>query len=95
LLNLSDGILGQGSNTLILLTTNEDMRELHPALVRPGRALAKTEFTKLSVVESNDWLGGDPVVWKPMTLAELYELRGETKRIGEAKSSPQRIGFGV
>lgn len=41
LLNLSDGILGQGSNTLILLTTNERLDRLHPALIRPGRCLAR------------------------------------------------------
>jgi ATP-dependent 26S proteasome regulatory subunit len=44
LLNLTDGILGQGSNTLILLTTNELLENLHPALIRPGRCLAQIEF---------------------------------------------------
>lgn len=95
LLNLSDGILGQGSHTLILLTTNEDMRELHPALVRPGRALAKTEFTKFGIAAANAWLMDQPTVNSPKTLAELYELRGETKRIGDAPAAPQHIGFGV
>jgi len=93
LLNLSDGILGQGSNTLILLTTNENMRELHPALIRPGRALANTEFTRLDMAEANAWLQGDATVGSAKTLAELFELRGETKRIGGANGPQQRIGF--
>ena len=94
LLNVSDGILGQGSKTLILLTTNEDMRELHPALIRPGRALAKTEFTKLSTTEANHWLAGTGEVSRAATLAELFELKGSIKRIGDQKE-PTRIGFGA
>ena len=95
LLNLSDGILGQGSNTLILLTTNEDMRELHPALIRPGRALAKTEFSKFGVAEANAWLNGTVTVGNPKSLAELYELQGEVKRIGNPPTQQRQIGFGL
>lgn len=40
LLNAADGLLGQGTRTLFLLTTNEPMEGLHPALSRPGRCLA-------------------------------------------------------
>ena len=36
LLNLTDGLLGQGRNALIAITTNEDLASLHPAVVRPG-----------------------------------------------------------
>jgi hypothetical protein len=82
LLNLADGVLGQGSNTLILLTTNEPINRLHPALVRPGRCLAKVEFTAFPPAEAGAWLGDGAVVDRPMTLAELYEQRGEIERLG-------------
>ena len=41
LLNLTDGLLGQGRNVLVAITTNEDIRSLHPAVIRPGRCLAQ------------------------------------------------------
>jgi ATP-dependent 26S proteasome regulatory subunit len=47
LLNLTDGLLGQGRQVLVAITTNEDLRRLHPAVVRPGRCLAHIEFGSL------------------------------------------------
>jgi Domain of unknown function (DUF5925)/ATPase family associated with various cellular activities (AAA) len=40
LLNLVDGILGQGLRLLVLVTTNEPLRRVHPAVARPGRRAA-------------------------------------------------------
>ena len=40
LLNIGDGLLGQGLKILILITTNVKLKKLHPALIRPGRTLA-------------------------------------------------------
>ncbi len=77
LLNLSDGILGHGLKVLILLTTNEDIGELHPAITRPGRCLSQVEFTPLSQAEARSWLGGDLAPERPLTLAELYALRDD------------------
>ena len=39
LLNATDGLLGQSTKTLVLLTTNEELTRLQPALIRPGRCL--------------------------------------------------------
>jgi hypothetical protein len=78
LLNLTDGMIGQGLNVLLLLTTNEAVTRLHPAVVRPGRCLAEVEFTTLSREESAAWLadvGQAPRPERPLTLAELYALR--------------------
>jgi len=87
LLNLADGLLGQGLRTLILLTTNEPLHELHPALVRPGRALAKLEFERFSTDEAANWLGpGLAPPAAPVTLAELFELRGDLSRIGAERA---------
>ena len=53
LLNVADGLIGQGMRTLLLITTNEPVKRLHPAARRPGRCLADIEFTALSSVEAN------------------------------------------
>ncbi len=90
LLNLADGILGQGMNVLVLLTTNEETSRLHPALIRPGRCLAAVEFPPFDAAHAGEWLGGH--VEQPMTLAELLERRGDLRRVGVAGASSERIG---
>ncbi len=57
LLNLTDGLLGQGLPVLIAITTNEDLRTLHPAAIRPGRCLAQIEVGPLSAAEATAWPG--------------------------------------
>jgi len=93
LLNASDGILGQGAKTIFLLTTNENLKELHPALIRPGRTMAQIEFQSLSAPEANEWLGGIATVDRPVTLAELFEKRGEITRIHRKTERNSRVGF--
>ena len=74
LLNFSDGILGQGCNTIFLLTTNVQLDSLHPALTRPGRCLAQLEFTKFRRDEMIEWLPeGIAVPSGDKTLAELLD----------------------
>ena len=92
LLNLTDGILGHGLRVLLLITTNEPMRGLHPAVVRPGRCLADVQFRPFTRREASDWLDG--VAAAPsgeVTLAELYRLRGDVDTIGH-KPPPARRG---
>lgn len=93
LLNVTDGILGQGLRTLVLLTTNEPLSALHPAVVRPGRCLADVEFAPFSGAEAREWWGG-PVPGSPtrVTLAELYEKRGGLDRISNVDDEPVAIG---
>ncbi|WP_447036497.1 DUF5925 domain-containing protein [Streptomyces sp. DSM 118878] len=79
LLNLTDGLLGQGRNVLVGVTTNEDLERLHPAVVRPGRCLARIEVGALTRPEAVEWLGTDEGVGREgATLAELYALRRGT-----------------
>lgn len=82
LLNVTDGLLGQGMNVIVLVTTNEPVGRLHPAITRPGRCWKSIEFQPLGVVESNAWLAAHDsaeTLTQPTTLAELYEvLRGRT-----------------
>ncbi|MFD3516546.1 DUF5925 domain-containing protein [Streptomyces sp. NPDC058657] len=76
LLNLTDGLLGQGRNVLVGVTTNEDLERLHPAVVRPGRCLARIEVGGLTRRESVDWLGTEEGIGREgATLAELFALR--------------------
>ncbi|MDT0379291.1 DUF5925 domain-containing protein [Streptomyces sp. DSM 42041] len=79
LLNLTDGLLGQGRNVLVGVTTNEDLERLHPAVVRPGRCLARIEVGPLSRTEAVAWLGTEEGVGRDgATLAELFALRRGT-----------------
>lgn len=90
LLNLSDGIMGQGSKVIILLTTNEDIMALHPALTRPGRCLAKVEFRPFTADQARAWLS-DPGLEPPSTsptLAELFETLSSTPRITTQDDTP-------
>ncbi len=75
LLNLTDGLVGQGREVLVALTTNEDLFRLHPAVVRPGRCLAQIEVGALPHAEAVSWLGSADGVGATMTLAELFALR--------------------
>lgn len=77
LLNIADGLLGQGTKALILVTTNEPLGKLHPAALRPGRAMVTLEFAPLRADEATTWLAGrglDRRVDSPKTLAELHAM---------------------
>jgi hypothetical protein len=80
LLNIGDGIVGQGINLLTLLTTNVAVDQLNPAVVRPGRALANLHFGPFPADEAAKWCAdhGKPGEFNgPATLAEMYaHLRG-------------------
>ncbi|SBT50198.1 DUF5925 domain-containing protein [Micromonospora narathiwatensis] len=90
LLNLTDGLLGQGRDVLVAITTNEDLSRLHPAVVRPGRCLARIEVGPLSYAEATGWLGTTAgVPPQGATLAELYALRAGAVPAG---SVPVEIG---
>ena len=77
LLNLTDGIMGQGLNVMVIITTNEPLKSMHPAVIRPGRCLTEVEFGALSPESASRWLrnhGSKIEVQKPATLAELYAM---------------------
>lgn len=80
LLNVCDGLVGQGLRVLLLITTNEELGKLHPAVVRPGRCAARTSFSAFQPTEALNWLrarGLDDRSPGAMTLADLYaEVEG-------------------
>jgi hypothetical protein len=92
LLNVCDGLLGQGLKVLVLITTNEEMGSLHEAVSRSGRCAADIFFKPLSVEEGRSWATEHKVLSpeKELTLAELYAIKtGDTiiKRI------VKKVGF--
>jgi Domain of unknown function (DUF5925)/ATPase family associated with various cellular activities (AAA) len=92
-LNVVDGLIGQGLRVLVLVTTNEEIRALHPAVARPGRAAANIEFAPLSRDESAAWLQRHEIAEGPereSTLATLYAVLE-----GRSPTEPATsIGFG-
>ena len=55
LLNMADGLIGQGLNLLVLITTNEPLGKIHPAIQREGRCMANIEFGRLKDSELSKW----------------------------------------
>jgi hypothetical protein len=65
-----------------LLTTNEELNRLHPAIIRPGRCLARVEFDKFTPSEAKQWLPvGSKAPATDLTLAEMFEASGTIERI--------------
>ena len=96
LLNVVDGMIGQGLQILVLVTTNEPLEGIHPAVIRPGRCLANIEFRKFNKQEGSLWLNGDGEnieVTDDYSLAELYHKRGEIESVQLEADKPS-IGFG-
>lgn len=104
LLNLTDGLLGQGSRILVAISTNEDLTRLHPAVIRPGRCLAQIEVGRLSYAEALRWLADqdsaagrrtdDVPVIEPTgaTLAQLYAMREHRPDVTSV-AAPERHGM--
>lgn len=93
LLNLVDGIVGQGLRVLVLVTTNEPLRRLHPAIARPGRCAARVEFEPFSPDEAAAWLGAHDLPATPNGSATLAQLFARLR--GEAVEPERPVGFGA
>lgn len=103
LLNMTDGLLGQGRNDIFLISFNEEIKDIDPAFRRPGRLLMSLEIPKLSEVDAivwlakhgyNDKLSDGP---RPRSLAELYSKVGniDSKIVSSEAGKPKRskVGF--
>ena len=92
LLNLTDGFIGRLTRIILLVTTNEELGRLHPAVARPGRCAARVEFLPFSSAEAREWLlkrGQVPPEPCPGHLADLYAAL-ETRAPDEWK---KKVGF--
>lgn len=95
LLNFSDGILGQGSNTIFLITTNEQVNKLDKAVTRPGRCLAQIEFKEFEAQEARKWLAKQGVFKQyhgPITLAQMVNDLEDTDRVATGIAEPEAVG---
>jgi hypothetical protein len=94
LLNTTEGLLGQGLRVLFLITTNDELGKLNPAVTRHGRCLSAVEFSPLTRDESRKWLTRSEIQTEPtgaLTLSELYAIvNGES--IDGHRSNAQ-LGF--
>ncbi|MGH2662487.1 MAG: AAA family ATPase [Actinomycetota bacterium] len=84
-LNLMDGFLGQGLRLLMLVTTNEPIERIHPAVSRPGRCAAQVEFLELAANEVEAWFASrktpvpDSLTGAAATIANVHAaLSGRT-----------------
>lgn len=77
LLNLLDGMIGQGLNIMFVFTTNMGIEKLNEAAVRPGRCLANIEFAKFTADEARAWLASK---------GSTAELPTKTSRLGIRQS---------
>jgi hypothetical protein len=97
LLNLTDGMLGQGLKLVFIVTTNETIEKLHPAVSRPGRCAVRQVFQALSKEEANNWLKAHKVedeVTEASTIAKLYaKIDGSELLSGFNPPTERRAGF--
>ena len=77
LLNMTDGLFGQGREDVFLVTFNENVHDIDQAFLRPGRCVANIDFPKFASAEADAWLEANgiasPGLDDAATLAELYE----------------------
>jgi len=99
LLNLTDGILGQGLKMMILITTNEKIDSIDPAFLRPGRCLQNLEFSGLKKDEIKAWMmsrGIDEHDCDTGVLASLYaKVAGNRNYAAESSMNDTPAGFAL
>jgi hypothetical protein len=92
LLNLTDGILGDGLGIKIIATFNTELHQIDPALMRKGRLKLMYEFNKLNIPKSKtllSHLGVEKEVQNPMNLSEIYYLEEHQYQLNNGNG----IGF--
>ena len=90
MLNLTDGLLGDGLKLKFICTFNTNLNKIDPAILRKGRLTGKYEFKRLPKDKANEVCRnlGFPEINKEASLAEIYNQeendfsKKESKRIG-------------
>lgn len=89
LLNITDGLIGQGREDIFLPTFNEKIEEIDPAVIRPGRCISRLEFQKFTTEEAMNWLSRNKLAYlepsgadtlESVSLAELYQMKAKSKK---------------
>jgi adenosyl cobinamide kinase/adenosyl cobinamide phosphate guanylyltransferase len=92
ILNITDGILGDCLDIMVIATFNIDREQIDSALVRKGRLLLEHHFEPLSAEDANrllEKMGSERRTSEPMTLAEIYN---PDDNFHEEKKE-KRVGF--
>lgn len=105
-LNMTDGLLSAGSRVIFLLTANEELDAIDPAVKRAGRCLSINTFNKFSKDEAIEWLiakGLDSEIAEMsvkdednISIADLYSIlenRDSAEKIDTANNSSKSFGF--
>lgn len=83
LLNVVDGLLGAGQKLVFLFTANEEIHEIDPAILRPGRCLQHLHIPNWDHANSVAWLTQRGSVSKvnrlaaTNSLADLYAIHND------------------
>jgi uncharacterized ferritin-like protein (DUF455 family) len=106
-MNVVDGMIGQGLDLAVLLTTNEKIENFHEAVVREGRINTMIDFEKFSIDESKIWLEDHGVELSEeliekirkqngFTLAECYDClyKDENRSVKIEKTTAKKPSFG-
>lgn len=94
LLNVVDGMIGQGLRVLVLVTTNEDLGALHAAVSRPGRCLLNLEFDKLDPQEVREWFGVRQELVPPLLLGRGARLADLYAAVNGREHSNGKVAMG-
>jgi len=92
ILNITDGILGDCLNIMVVATFNIDREKIDSALVRKGRLLVEHHFESLPAEQCNkifESFDSDRRTADPMTLAEIYN----DEENGFVIEEKRRVGF--
>lgn len=95
LLNVVDGMIGQGLRVLVLITTNEKLVRMHPAVTRQGRAAFNVEFNLLTPDETVAWAAEHGIVAPegPQPVANLYGLLEGFEKPATNGKTKAAVGF--
>lgn len=98
LLNITDGLFGQGREDLFVITFNEEVSSIDPAFLRPGRCIETVSFDKFSIDEANRWFAErkyNHTADKDLTLAEMYsKILGREAAPKDNIKRKAAVGFG-
>lgn len=86
LLNTTDGMLGQNSKTMFVITTNEPVERFHAAVIRPGRCASRVSFDELPTEQARGMAAG---AWTRRG-RQTPGATGDDRRAPRARRRPDR-----
>jgi len=101
LLNITDGILNDILGLMVIATFNIEISKIDPALLRPGRLIARKEFKRLDELQTENLANALGIVKPnielgkyPITLAEFYNNRKAKNILTHDWKKEERVSIG-